>query len=43
VTTDFYPFDPAFLGRVATRIGREVQGIDPVIYVFTSKPPGTIE
>ena len=43
MTADFYPFDPAFLGRVATRIDGEVKGINRVVYDFTSKPPGTIE
>ena len=43
MTADFYPFDPAFLGRVATRIVNEVKGINRVVYDYTSKPPGTIE
>ncbi|HKP25000.1 MAG TPA: glutamine-hydrolyzing GMP synthase [Dongiaceae bacterium] len=43
MTADFYPFDPAFLGRVATRIINEVRGINRVVYDYTSKPPGTIE
>ena len=43
MTADVYPFDPAFLSRVATRIVNEVQGINRVTYDFTSKPPGTIE
>ena len=43
MTADFYPFDPPFLGRVATRIVNEVKGINRVVYDFTSKPPGTIE
>ena len=43
MTADVYPFDPAFLGRVATRIVNEVAGINRVTYDFTSKPPGTIE
>ena len=43
MTADFYPFEPAFLGRVATRIVNEVKGINRVVYDFTSKPPGTIE
>ncbi len=43
MTADVYPFDPAFLARVATRIVNEVPGINRVVYDFTSKPPGTIE
>ena len=43
MTADVYPFDPAFLSRVATRIVNEVAGINRVTYDFTSKPPGTIE
>jgi len=43
MTADVYPFDAAFLGRVATRIVNEVKGINRVVYDYTSKPPGTIE
>ena len=43
MTADFYPFDMAFLGRVANRIVNEVKGINRVTYDVTSKPPGTIE
>jgi GMP synthase (glutamine-hydrolysing) len=43
MTADIYPFDPVFLSRCATRIVNEVQGINRVVYDFTSKPPGTIE
>jgi GMP synthase (glutamine-hydrolysing) len=43
MTADFYPFDMAFLGRVANRIVNEVRGINRVTYDITSKPPGTIE
>ena len=43
MTADFYPFDMAFLGRVANRIINEVKGINRVTYDVTSKPPGTIE
>jgi GMP synthase (glutamine-hydrolysing) len=43
MTADFYPFDMAFLGRTATRIINEVQGVNRVVYDVTSKPPGTIE
>ncbi|HEX9932209.1 MAG TPA: glutamine-hydrolyzing GMP synthase, partial [Allosphingosinicella sp.] len=43
MTADVFPFDAAFLGRVATRIINEVRGINRVVYDYTSKPPGTIE
>ena len=43
MTADFFPFDMAFLGRVANRIINEVKGINRVTYDVTSKPPGTIE
>jgi GMP synthase (glutamine-hydrolysing) len=43
MTADYYPFDHAFLGRVASRIINEVRGINRVTYDITSKPPGTIE
>jgi GMP synthase (glutamine-hydrolysing) len=43
MTADIYPFEPAFLSRVATRIVNEVRGINRVVYDYTSKPPGTIE
>ncbi len=43
MTADYYPFDHAFLGRVAARIINEVRGINRVTYDITSKPPGTIE
>src|SRR2546421_6621439 len=43
MTADFYPFDPAFIGHVATRIVNEVKGVNRVVYDVTSKPPGTIE
>jgi GMP synthase (glutamine-hydrolysing) len=43
MTADFYPFDMAFIGNVATRIINEVRGINRVVYDMTSKPPGTIE
>src|SRR5262249_40801235 len=39
----YFPFDRAFLGRVANRIINEVRGINRVTYDITSKPPGTIE
>ncbi len=43
MTADVYPFDMAFLTRVANRIVNEVAGINRVTYDITSKPPGTIE
>ena len=43
MTADSYPFEHAFLARVATRIINEVQGVNRVMYDVTSKPPGTIE
>ena len=43
MTADVFPFDMAFLTRVAGRIVNEVRGINRVTYDITSKPPGTIE
>ena len=43
MTADFYPFDAAFFGTVATRIINEVKGVNRVVYDVTSKPQGTIE
>jgi GMP synthase (glutamine-hydrolysing) len=43
MTADFYSFDMAFLGHVATRLVNEVKGVNRVVYDVTSKPPGTIE
>jgi len=43
MTADSYPFEHAFLSRVATRLVNEVKGINRVVYDVTSKPPGTIE
>jgi GMP synthase (glutamine-hydrolysing) len=43
MTADFYPFDMAFIGGVATRIINEVKGVNRIVYDVTSKPPGTIE
>jgi len=43
MTADFFPFPMDFLGRAATRIINEVNGVNRVVYDITSKPPGTIE
>ena len=43
MTADYYPFEHAFLGRVAARIINECRGVNRVTYDITSKPPGTIE
>ncbi|QNT77370.1 glutamine-hydrolyzing GMP synthase [Entomobacter blattae] len=43
MTAEVFPFDMAFLNRVASRIVNEVRGINRVTYDVTSKPPGTIE
>ena len=43
MTADFFHFDMALLGRIATRIINEVKGVNRVTYDVTSKPPGTIE
>jgi GMP synthase (glutamine-hydrolysing) len=43
MTADYYDFGHEFLGRTATRIINEVEGVNRVVYDITSKPPGTIE
>jgi GMP synthase (glutamine-hydrolysing) len=43
MTADFYQFDMKFLGETATRIIKEVKGVNRLVYDVTSKPPGTIE
>ena len=43
MTADYFDFSHDFLGRTATRIINEVNGINRVVYDITSKPPGTIE
>ena len=43
MTADFFNFSNEFLGKTATRIINEVNGINRVVYDVTSKPPGTIE
>ncbi|MEZ5815985.1 MAG: glutamine-hydrolyzing GMP synthase [Hyphomicrobiaceae bacterium] len=43
MTADFFQFPHDVIGRIATRIVNEVNGINRVVYDVTSKPPGTIE
>ena len=43
MTADWYPFEPAFLRLVSTRICNVVKTVNRVVYDITSKPPGTIE
>ena len=43
MTADWYPMDPAVLGRISSRIINEVKGINRVCYDVSSKPPATIE
>ncbi len=43
MTADWYPFQPAVLGRIASRIINEVDGVNRVAYDVSSKPPATIE
>ncbi len=43
MTADSYPFENAFLSKVATRIINEVKGTNRVVYDVTSKPPRTID
>ncbi|MDA5194318.1 glutamine-hydrolyzing GMP synthase [Govanella unica] len=43
MTAESYPYEHAFIARVATRIINNVRGINRVVYDVTSKPPGTIE
>ncbi len=43
MTADWYPFPHEVLGRISSRIGNEVEGINRVCYDVSSKPPATIE
>jgi GMP synthase (glutamine-hydrolysing) len=43
MTADWYPFTHEVLGRIATRLINEVDGVNRVVYDVSSKPPATIE
>jgi len=43
MTADWVHIDYEIIGRIATRIMNEVEGINRVVYDVSSKPPATIE
>ncbi len=43
MTADFYMFNKTQFSEISSRIINNVNGINRVLYDFTSKPPGTIE
>ena len=43
MTADFYLFNKKEFTEISNRIINQVEGVNRVLYDFTSKPPGTIE
>ena len=43
MTADWVHIDHEILGRIASRIMNEVDGVNRVAYDISSKPPATIE
>jgi GMP synthase (glutamine-hydrolysing) len=43
MTADFYLFSKKEFTEISNRIINQVEGVNRVLYDFTSKPPGTIE
>jgi len=43
MTADFYLFSKKEFTEISSRIINQVEGVNRVLYDFTSKPPGTIE
>ena len=43
MTAEWYPIPHEVLGRLSTRIIKEVKGVNRVVYDISNKPPATIE
>ena len=43
MTADFYMFNKKNLNELSSRIINKVEGVNRVLYDFTTKPPSTIE